>query len=240
MSLFNPKAIDAFYPSCSVIIRDAISCCPSSYDETTYDYEGDKFMRMLGAGGGGDICKYPYEETDYSAGCDYNKYHGVHVAHAALFWTTIAILGLFEIELLMLMYLLGPKSFSKELMYVIDFVVVTSSLVLELMFKYAGKEVLSSLPGILVVFRVWRFVRIGHGLVASTYEVQERKIHLAMHYIEELEEKVRQHEQDSPVRPKKLKHSKSQLSSKLMEIRMSAQKTQDDVPDPDELLREYD
>ena len=70
-------------------------------------------------------------------------------------------------------------------------IVVTLSLGLEIMFKFASKEVMSVLPGIRIVFRLWRFVRIGHGLVASTYEVQERKMHMAVEYIEELEKKLK-------------------------------------------------
>ena len=41
-------------------------------------------------------------------------------------------------------------------------------------------------------FRVWRFVRIGHGLVASTFELQEIKMHELKHYVMEVEEMVTQ------------------------------------------------
>ena len=71
------------------------SCCPSDYNDSN---------RLLGGGGGVDeeICTYPLVETDNTAGCDYHKYEGVHIAHNALFWTTVVILSLFEVELLLL------------------------------------------------------------------------------------------------------------------------------------------
>lgn len=212
-------AIDAFVPSCKFVIRDAISCCPSKYDdkyEASYEDAKNETHRFLGGGGGEEICTYPLTETEYPAGCDYNKHHGVHVAHVALFWTTVAILSIFEVELLFLIYLIGPKSFFGHLTYVIDFVVVSLSLSLELAFRYASDDAIGALPGLLIFFRLWRFVRIGHGLVQSTYESQERKIHLAVEYIDELEEKLERYEQVAPNRPKKLKKSIEHHSSRSL------------------------
>ena len=165
--------------------------------------------RILGGSGGSEeICTYTLSETDHPAGCDYHKYSGIHVAHKVLSWMTIVILGSFQLELLFLIYLIGPKNFCSQLTYVADLIVVTLSLGLEIMFKFASKEVMSVLPGILIVFRLWRFVRIGHGLVASTYEVQERKMHMAVEYIEELEKKLKRAGRSSlPHRPKTLTRS---------------------------------
>ena len=99
--------------------------------------------------------------------------------------------------------------------YVVDFVVVISSLTLELIFKFSSEDALAALPGILIVFRLWRFVRIGHGLVASTYEVQQHKIETAIDYISELEEKLERYDA-LPQRPKSLKSSTSmKLKRKL-------------------------
>ena len=49
---------------------------------------------------------------------------------------------------------------------------------------------MKDLVGILILFRVWRFVRIGHGLVASTFELQEERIDELRHYVQEVEEMV--------------------------------------------------
>ena len=196
--------MDAFFPLSAFVKRDAISCCPSEltngYDAAAKEYGG----RLLGPGGGStEICAYPLEETDYKAGYDYNKYPGIHVAHKALYSLTLIILSSFLLELSALVYLLGPKQFCKQITYVVDLIVVSMSLSLEILMKHASKDVLSVLPGILIIFRLWRFVRIGHGLVSTTYELQQHKLHLAVEYIEELEEKVKRYE-DEPIRSKKV------------------------------------
>jgi hypothetical protein len=94
----------------------------------------------------------------------------------------------------------------------VDFVVVALSLILEVLMKHASKDVLSVLPGILIIFRLWRFIRIGHGLVASTYELQQHKLHMAVEYIEELEEKVKRYEEE-PTRSKQMDKIIRRLSS---------------------------
>ena len=54
-----------------------------------------------------------------------------------------------------------------------------------------NEEILNDLVGILILFRVWRFVRIGHGLVASTFELQEERMHELKHYVQEVEEMLK-------------------------------------------------
>lgn len=211
--LFVELALDAFFPSSDAIVSHAISCCPSE-SSTAYDAAAKEYgQRLLGPGGGStEICAYPLEETDYKAGYDYNKYPGIHVAHKALYIVTLIILSSFLLELSALVYLLGPKQFCKQITYVVDFVVVALSLILEVLLKHASKDVLSVLPGILIIFRVWRFIRIGHGLVASTYELQQHKLHIAVEYIEELEEKVKRYEEE-PTRSKQMDKIIRRLSS---------------------------
>ena len=195
------------FPSCSLITRDAISCCPAQ-DESDGAYYAENASRILGGGDGVNVCTSSLVETKNQAGCDEYKYHGVHVAHDVLFWTTIGILGTFELELVLLIYLLGPKKFCHQVIYIVDLVIVTTSLVLELLFRMLYSEI-GEAAGILVIFRVWRFVRIGHGLVASTYEIEEHKIHDAMEHIEELEKRLERWEDDVPERPPKLRRSEN-------------------------------
>lgn len=202
--LFTELAIEAYFPSCRLVIRDAISCCPA--DDGT---ENDMHRVLGGEGDDSHICTYPLIETINQVGCDDHKYPGVHVAHEALFWVTIVILSIFEVELFFLIYLLGPEKFFHQLIYVVDLFIVTLSLVLELLFRMASNNLAEVLPGILIIFRLWRFVRIGHGLVASTYEVQEHKTDLAMEHIEELEERMKRYNlgDEVPERPEKLRRS---------------------------------
>mmetsp|Transcript_23055 Transcript_23055/g.42325 ORF Transcript_23055/g.42325 Transcript_23055/m.42325 type:complete len:319 (-) Transcript_23055:469-1425(-) len=205
--LFTELAIEAYFPSCRLVIRDAISCCPADDGSDGAHAENDMHRVLGGGGDDSHICTYPLIETSNQAGCDDHKYPGVHVAHEALFWVTIVILVTFEVELFLMIYLLGPEKFFHQLIYVVDLFIVTLSLVLELLFRAASNQLNEVLPGILIIFRMWRFVRIGHGLVASTYEVQEHKTELAMEHIEELEERLKKHEEEVPERPEKLRRS---------------------------------
>ena len=199
--MFFP-ALDAIFPYCQLVIRDAFSCCPDTHSDDSHGE--NSVQRLLSGGGDSSICTSPLVVTDYQAGCDPHKYHSVHVAHDVLFWITIVILATFEIELLFLIYLLREKFFH-HLIYIVDLIIVTSSLVLELVFRLHSKGSLHVIARFLIMFRLWRFVRIGHGLVASTYEIQEHKSHVAMMYIEELEERLKRYGDEVPERPKKLR-----------------------------------
>lgn len=120
---------------------------------------------LLAAGGGGDshdLCKSPLVATeDNTVGCDDHKYQAVHDAEEALFWVTITILATFEAELLFLVYLLGPKKFFHHFLYILDLFIITVSIGLELTFHLVHRDNLQALPGILIIFRLWRFIRIG-------------------------------------------------------------------------------
>ncbi|KAL7550004.1 hypothetical protein ACHAWF_013260 [Thalassiosira exigua] len=193
---------------CRTIVRDAISCCPAHHGA---DEAYSETQRFLAGGGGGShgLCEYPLVETDNPAGCDSHKYPGLHTAHLALFGTTIIILITFLSELLFMMYLLGPRKFCHQIVYVVDLTIVTASLVLELMFRFGSEKDMWALPGVLVIFRMWRFVRVGHGLVMSTFEVMEHNMHIAMGHIEALEERLEECGDEVPPRPEKLKESES-------------------------------
>ena len=201
--IFTELAIDAFYPNCNLIERDAVSCCsPDEEGGDSHHAAGEvhRFMtgmasRLLAEGGNSDahhyaLCKAPLVSTSNPAGCDDHKYPGVHTAHAVLFSFTLVILGLFEVELLLMIYFLGPKKYFSNFLYALDLFIVTVSLVLEVTFRLINEDIMKDLVGILILFRVWRFVRIGHGLVASTFELQEERIDELRHYVQEVEEMV--------------------------------------------------
>lgn len=205
--LFVELAIDASFPSCNIIQRDAVSCCDrdgGGDSHATVDVH--RFLagasRLLAGGEGSDghngLCAYPLVETNNEAGCDDHKYPGVHAAHVVLFSLTMVILGIFEIELIMMVYLLGPERFFSHVLYALDLCIVTVSLALEITFRVVRDDILQDLVGILVLFRVWRFVRIGHGLVASTFELQEEKIEELKEYVRQMEEMVSQNGGELP------------------------------------------
>eukprot|EP01120_Amphizonella_sp_Union-15-10_P013783 TRINITY_DN6495_c1_g1_i1.p1 TRINITY_DN6495_c1_g1~~TRINITY_DN6495_c1_g1_i1.p1 ORF type:complete len:133 (-),score=26.83 TRINITY_DN6495_c1_g1_i1:74-472(-) len=111
---------------------------------------------------------------------------------------SVAILCIFEFEILLLFFALGRKFFSK-FMYVLDLIVVTISLVIDILLS----EVLSSL---LILFRLWRLLRIVHGVYASIEEStkdkeRERRVHVDLltgqhrtlkEEVRELKDKIRE------------------------------------------------
>jgi hypothetical protein len=91
-----------------------------------------------------------------------------------LFSLTIVILSTFLVELSLLMAALGGKFFS-HLFYVIDLVVVATSFTFEIVFHSLSKDALQDVVGMFVIFRLWRFIRIGHGIVEVTAEASAEK-----------------------------------------------------------------
>ena len=77
------------------------------------------------------------------------------------FFSLNSLSRIFLIENLVEMAALGISTFFKQIFLAMDFIVVLVSLILELTFHLKHAE-LAQLVGILVMFRIWRFVRIGH------------------------------------------------------------------------------
>ena len=190
-----------------------MSCCPIYGDEVNATEAGIHRI-LLGDGDDPtdhDICTYPLIDTGHEVGCDEHKFSGAHVAHDALFWTTVVILVTFEVELLLLVYLLGPVKFVHHCMYMLDLIIVTVSLVFELVMYFIGQDSAAALlPELLIIFRVWRFVRIGHCLVASAHEVGHEKMHVAFDHMDKLEGLLRANGVKVPERPNKLRQEEEE------------------------------
>jgi hypothetical protein len=184
----------ATYPECHTIRRDAISCCPVLEGEAA---------RFLAESGDSDhseeLCEAGLEPSpDYEAGCDEHKYEGVHTTEEVLFALTMTILFVFFIELNVSMAALGPGVFFRQLFYLLDYFIVGTSIALELTFYLLSDDTVQSVVGLLVIGRIWRFVRIGHGLIEVTAELAHRKFAALLSYAEELEDILRQNELDVP------------------------------------------
>jgi len=78
-------------------------------------------------------------------------------AERFVFWVSIVILSIFVLESLIL-FVVKPVRFFFDKGRMLDFVVVAVSLTLELVFDK------SNFGGLVVIVRVWRFARIGHGV----------------------------------------------------------------------------
>ena len=181
----------ATYPECHTIRRDAISCCPV--------LEGEAARFLAESGHSEEFCEAGLEPfPEYEAGCDEHKWEGVHTTEQVLFALTMTILFVFFIELNVSMAALGPGVFFRQLFYLLDYFIVGTSIALELTFYYLSDDTVQSLVGLLVIGRIWRFVRIGHGLIEVTAELAHRKFAALLSYAEELEDILRQNELDVP------------------------------------------
>mmetsp|Transcript_18135 Transcript_18135/g.22357 ORF Transcript_18135/g.22357 Transcript_18135/m.22357 type:complete len:403 (+) Transcript_18135:196-1404(+) len=99
--------------------------------------------------------------------------HAVEQAEVALYGISIAILLVFDLEFFFLILALRDLFF-RNLPYLIDFIIVNISLVIEIhFFKRTGAE---GVAGLLIFIRVWRFVRIGHGVYSDAHEYGGHKL----------------------------------------------------------------
>eukprot|EP01132_Coremiostelium_polycephalum_P006825 gene6825-8464_t len=94
--------------------------------------------------------------------------HAVEKAEHTLHIITLVILGIFELEVLLLLIAFG-RDFFKHPLYILDAVIVTVSIVVDTVFKRdtAGE--------LIVIFRLWRLVRIGHAIAVSVESHDKKK-----------------------------------------------------------------
>ena len=172
--LFVELFLLASYPNCSIIQRDAISCCPV--------LEGDEE--------GDDVCDNVGLEADYNgnAGCDPDKWARVETAETAIFVMTLIILSVFLIEHNVEMIALRPAVFFRQFFLLSSYILVSVSLTLEILLHSFSDDRIQSLVGLLVFARIWRFVRIGHGIVEITNEIAHKDHEKLESYTEQLEE----------------------------------------------------
>jgi hypothetical protein len=84
-------------------------------------------------------------------------------------------------------------SFLHSVFFTLDYLIVTISIVLEGVFHAKTDEIYQSLAGLLVLVRLWRFFRIGHGIVEVTHELAQEEYHKLEYYKDELENLLRSH-----------------------------------------------
>ena len=180
--LFIELALLTLYPSCHIIERDAISCCPAQ--------DSHSLRWLAGGSDDHDFCEEGVANEEYEAGCDEHKWHKVHTAEEWLFGITIAILSILLLENLVTVWALRPSVFFRQAFYVFDLFIVAISLALELTFHFLGEDNVASLVGLLVLGRIWRFVRICHGIVEVVTDLSFEKYERLMEYTELLEKRL--------------------------------------------------
>lgn len=189
------------FPPCNVVERDCLACCPSSSDAA----------RFLSGGDEEGICEtgFSTETTGYGS-CDDNKYHTVHVVEKVLFGFTISILLTFTVEVNAEMLALGPIVFFRQIFYLFDYVIIVVSTTMELVFFFLNDELaLSGASGFIIFVRIWRFIRIGHGIVEVTTEYTHGSYEDLLTYAETLEADLKKRNLPLPAPPKSLHREES-------------------------------
>jgi len=190
MIVFVELFVDAEFPRCDIIVRDATSCCNASdtltgshrrlLEEDFFEY-GHRFLASASSSASGSasgssdsghhghhaMCE-PYT-IGLKADCDAHQHEAVHQLHDALYIISVTILSAFALELLLLFAALD-RQFFHNLLYLVDALVVSSSLSLEIVLKTTPAGELSHA---LILARLWRFMRVAHGLVVSSTEAGE-------------------------------------------------------------------
>lgn len=192
--LFVELFLIATFPACDVIKQNCASCC--EYSSAEHDAG-----RLLSGGGEEEICESGLEPDFDTGGCDPGKWSVVHTVETVLFSLTVVILSIFFIELNIQVAALGPRVFFRQLFYALDYFIVTLSLVLELSLHSISEDSLATFLGLLIFARVWRFVRIGHGIIEVTSELIHAKHEEIYDYIELLEEVAKENRLVLPRRP---------------------------------------
>ena len=191
------------YPMCAVIERDCFSCCPETSAHTAAADNGLRFLSSEGGDAHNEgICEEGLTPTAGTGGCDPHKWENVHHAEFGFFIITILILSIFFLELNLEMMALHPSVFFRQFFYALDYLIVTVSLILELSFHFMNEDNLATLLGLLVFGRVWRFVRIGHGIIEATSELTHQKYEKLLKYTLALEAAAKEKNIDLPPCPR--------------------------------------
>lgn len=110
--------------------------------------------------------------------------HALHEAEIILVWCSRGILLIFALELIVLVMCLGRYFFT--VLYTIDSIIITTSLVLSFVFDGNLKD--ESATALIIFLRCWRFARVlhGFGITIHNWEDQQERSGIAIE--DELEE----------------------------------------------------
>jgi len=195
--LFIETFLVGHYPACEIIERDCLSCCPTSVDNAN---------RFLSGDADEPICESGYDTTVGYGSCDESKWHTVHTIEIVLFFLTITILFTFLLEINLEVVALGPNVFFRQVWYSLDYIIITVSTTLELLFYLDNEDLgLSTISGLIIFARIWRFVRIGHGIIEVTTELTHKRYEDLLEYAEKLEAEMKKNELPLPKPPKSLR-----------------------------------
>ncbi len=118
------------------------------------------------------------------------KLHQLELAERILHWISVSLLCVFLSELLTLFFVFG-KYFLRHILYMVDVVIVSVSLGLELGLNTAQYQ---DAAAVVIFLRLWRLVRAGHGLLALSAERHEDVMHKMIVKTAKLKADVREYE----------------------------------------------
>jgi len=119
---------------------------------------------------------------------------------------------------------LTPCVFFRQFFFLLDYAIITVSLVLEIVFHTFKEDIYQSLVGLLVIVRIWRFVRIGHGIAEFANEMAHKEYHGLLEYTEELEKRLKANNIDLPESGDYKKKSSDRLGTFLEKLEQDEQR----------------
>lgn len=120
---------------------------------------------------------------------------------------SLAVTFIFLVENMMLLVILGFWEFFGNIFHAVDFIVVATSLGLEIAFLVLREDKLATVSGMLVIARLWRFVRLGHGLTTMAVKSEEKTTQNLEERIAELEDLLKKNGVKIPVPGEKMEDS---------------------------------
>ncbi|KAL6076891.1 hypothetical protein QOT17_002586 [Balamuthia mandrillaris] len=113
--------------------------------------------------------------------------HTFHIIEQVLRYVTLSILSIFAFELLLLLLALG-LDFLKHPLYIVEVAIIATAFVLEI-----GLRHLQAISGLLVIFRLWRLLRLVHGVITAQQDLHrntKQNLEESRARVHELEQEV--------------------------------------------------
>lgn len=110
---------------------------------------------------------------------------------------------------------LTPCIFFRQFFFLLDYFIISVSLALEITFHVFKSYIYSTLAGLLVLIRLWRFVRVAHGIAEVTNEMAHKEYDGLVEYTGQLEELLKTNNIEIPVHHDSGKKWSSNISTFL-------------------------
>jgi len=137
---------------------------PSCYKLSAASHTGGSVTMSQSA----NLTSYETATMKVEAEVELEENHTLETLEEIFAHTSFAIIIIFALEIVLLLIGMG-SSFFCNFFYVLDFVVVGTTIAFDFIFHEGAED------NILIILRMWRFVRIIHGVYAAEFEDNEMK-----------------------------------------------------------------